>query len=150
MPDLYITKAHPNPAGKDKPGWDPPINQKLNEEWVEFKNITRSTLKMDGVSLFHRTFNQRCEATGDDNLNSFSGQLGPSQSVRVHTGSGQVYLDGETYHLYAGRSNFAWNNKCGDRVTLRVNGALTDWASYDPYPPDGIILHRMEGINQLG
>ena len=28
-------------------------------------------------------------------------------------------------------------------------GSLVDWASYDPKPPEGIVLNRIPGTNKL-
>lgn len=149
MPTLYVTKAHPNPAGKDKARWDPPTNEKLNDEWVEFANITSSKVSLGNVTLQHRTYDSQCNLTGEDMVTDFRGDLEPGGSVRVHTGSGQSYFDGVVHHVYAGRANFVWNNKCGDQVILRANDNLHDWAAYDPNPPEGAILRRKQGTNKL-
>jgi len=75
MASLHITKAHPNSAGKDKPWWGAPTNEKLNEEWVEFRNITVSKLRLVGVSLHHNTFDSNCRNTGESQLTTFTGEL---------------------------------------------------------------------------
>jgi hypothetical protein len=149
MASLYVTRAHPNPIGKDKLRWDPPSNEKLNEEWVEFRNITVSKLQLAGVSLHDNTYDSNCSSTGERQLTPFTGELESGGSVCVHTGAGQNSFDGDVHHLYLGRQNFVWNNRCGDRVVLRVNGDLLDWAYYDPNPPEGGVLRRREGTNKL-
>ena len=146
---LYVTKAHPNPVGKDKPRYQPPNNDKLNEEWIEFANNGSQTVAMDGVSLHDRTYDAHCKSTGERQLQSYTGTLAPGNTVRVHTGSGTSYDTGTVRHLYLGESNFVWNNGCGDQVILRRNTTLVDWAGYDPNPAEGVILARKPGTNKL-
>jgi len=150
MPDLLVTHALPNPAGKDRPYPYPPSNQQLNGEWVEFTNASARLLSLDGVTLLNYTFDSRCARTGEDALMVFKGGLGSGRSVRVHTGHGQPWDEGLVRHLYAGRSNYVWNNACGDTAVLRTGRRdVIDWASYDPAPPEGAILDRVPGTNKL-
>lgn len=146
---FYVTKAHPNPQGKDKPAYQAPSNDKLNQEWVEFKNISNAAVKLDGVTLHHLTFDGSCNKTGEDQLMSFQGELQSGYSIRAHTGSGTTYLEGTIYHLYAGRSNYAWNNACGDRATVKIAGKINDWAYYDPNPSEDVVLLRVTNTNKL-
>jgi hypothetical protein len=146
---LYVTYAHPNPVGKDRARTQPPTNAKLNEEWVQFANIGSSAVNMTGVSLHDRTFDQRCSATGERQLQTFEGSLSVGRSVRMHTGSGSPYNEGTVRHLYLERNNYVWNNACGDEVILRRGATLLDWAGYDPNPPEGTVLRRIKGTNRL-
>ena len=80
----------------------------------------------------------------------FTGGLASGRSIRVHSGAGSTWQDGVIWHMYAGRSNYAWNNACGDTAVLRdPSGSLSDWASYDAQPPDGSVLGRVPGTNKL-
>lgn len=147
MPDLYIVAAQPNPPGKDasRPGFT--TNQTLNEEWVEFEAVTARNLTGDELS--HLTFNNSCQRTGQDTIVRFGAvQLQRGQRVRVHTGSGTNQWLGNTLHVYAGRSWFAWNNWCGDRAILSYNGNAIDSAYYDPRPPEGELV-RQPGSDKL-
>jgi hypothetical protein len=146
---LYVTKAHPNPIGKDRLSYQAPSNEKLNEEWVEFTNTSNQAVDLQGTAVQHRTFNQRCDKTGYDELMSFKGQLQPVNSVRVHTGSGTPWQEGAVWHFYAGRRNFAWNNDCGDQVVLTRASTTLDWAEYDPNPSEGVVLKRLPHTNKL-
>jgi hypothetical protein len=149
MTDFYVTSAQPNPAGKDRPPYEGPSQRQLNQEWVEFMNTTQQTLGLDNLHLYHYTFDDRCKKTGEGHLISFRGGLSSGHSIRVHTGSGQVSSDGALHHLYLGRGNYVWNNACGDYVVLRLTGGtLSDWAKYDPNPPEG-ILRRVQSTNVL-
>jgi hypothetical protein len=146
---FYVTRAHPNPMGKDKARYQAPTNEKLNQEWLEFKNISSVPAKLDDVTLHHLTFDRSCSKTGEDHLMSFKGDLQPGYSIRVHTGSGTVSLAGTIYHLFAGRENYVWNNACGDRATVKRAGQINDWAYYDPHPREGVDLVRVANTNKL-
>lgn len=146
---FYITHAHPNPVGKDKPAHGAPTNEKLNQEWIQFKNIKAEDVDLSHLTLRHKTFNAWCQETGNDELMSFKGTLKSGHSIRVHTGSGTVYQEGLVWYLFASKGNFVWNNKCGDTVILRLGQSVNDHASYDPNPPEGVVLQRIQGTNKL-
>lgn len=150
MPDLLITRTLPNPAGKDRTPGHLVNNDQLNGEWIEFRNSTQKTLTIDGVSIAHHTFNSYCRQTDEDVLTSFTGPMPAGSSIRLHTGAGQPWDEGTIRHLYLGRGNYVWNNRCGDTALLRVaDGGLIDQASYDPNPPEGTILNRVLGTDRL-
>ena len=146
---LYVWKAHPNPIGRDHPWNQPPTNEKLNEEWVEFVNNAAQPIDLTGFTLHDYTFHAQCVKSGERELQSYTGTLASGYSIRVHTGSGQIYNAGSIWHFFLNRDNFVWNNACGDYVVLRQNTNLHDWARYEPNPPDGVILTRVAGTNLL-
>ena len=150
MTELYITKATPNPAGKDHAAGRPPTNDQLNGEWLEFKNTTQRVLSLDDIRLVHNTFNNYCTKTGEATFVNFKGGVAAGKSIRVHSGSGQGWWEGDVYHFYADHGNFVWNNKCGDTAFLRnpANQNL-DWASYAPNPGEGAVLLRVPNTNTL-
>ncbi len=146
MSALYIVAAQPNPPGKDS-ARGTATDHMLNQEWLEFAALQDRNLA--GDSLTNVTFNQWCQVTGADQLYRFaSGQLAAGKHVRVHTGRGTDYWDGNVWHAYAGRHWFAWNNTCGDRATLSFNGSVIDSAFYRPNPPEGVLV-RVEGTDEL-
>lgn len=150
MPDLLVTRALPNPAGKDRQYPHPPTNDQLNGEWVEFANASERTLSLEGVAMSHYTFDRRCSRTGEDQLTTFTGMLNSRRSIRLHTGRGQGWDEGTIRHLYAGRSNYVWNNVCGDTAVLRnASNEAIDWAAYEPEPPEGVVLNRLPGTHKL-
>lgn len=153
MADLEITRLLPNPAGKDRTPTNQVTNDQLNGEWVEFRNESGRDLRIDGVSITHRTFNNRCEAQSDDTLTTFNGVMPTGHSIRLHTGRGQAvddYRDPTLRHLFLNRGNFVWNNVCGDRAGLYVSsGAEIDYAYYDPRPPEGVALDRVADTHRL-
>lgn len=148
MPDLLVTCAVPNPAGKDR-SIHGVNNDQLNGEWVEFLNTTRGTFSLEGVALIHRTFNQYCEPTGDSGVTSFFGSLASGKSIRVHTGSGTDFWSGDLLHTFLNRGNYVWNNACGDVVILQKGTTTVDWAAYGKNPTGGKVLTRVSGQNYL-
>jgi hypothetical protein len=150
MSDLLVTRVLPNPPGKDRRPPLAPPNEKLVMEFMEFANVGRTPVDLQGVSAWHMTFNQSCSRTGEDQLMIFTGILQPGYSVRVHTGTGTAYVNGTVTHVFAARSNYAWNNVCGDVAVLRdAAGSLVDWAQYERNPPEGVVLNRVLGTNKL-
>lgn len=136
MATLYLTAIQPNPPGRDD----------LNEEWVEFEAVGGTRNLINDV-VTQLTFTDRCEVTGEVELIRFNaGQLNEGQRVRLHTGSGTATWRGNTYHMYLGRSWFVWNNRCGDRATIRYDKSVVDRAGYGPSPREG-VLYRVAGAN---
>jgi Lamin Tail Domain len=149
MPDIYITQALPNPAGKDRPPHGSPSNTQLNSEWLEFQNTSGKDLGLEGVSLLHQTFNSWCQRIGQESVTSFKGTLGAAKSIRVHTGKGEGAWEGPLFHFYLGRSNYVWNNTCGDAAVLAIGGGTIDQAGYSQNPAEGKLLRRVKGTNDL-
>lgn len=150
MGSLFVTQALPNPAGKDRSSYGA-ANDQLNREWVEFKNVAAGAVEMNGISIVHRTFDAYCTGTGYVELTGFtSGTLASGKSVRVHTGAGTNFWEGDAlFHFYLGRQGYVWNNRCGDTVVIQSNGSNVDWAAYSPNPGEGRILTRVYGENRL-
>jgi hypothetical protein len=151
MPDLYITRATPNPAGKDRTPAHQVTNDKLNGEWLQFQNIAQKNLDITDVRLDHNTYNYYGQKTGEETVVTLKGVLSAGKSIRVHTGSRtEGWWEGDVYHFYAGKGNFVWNNKPGDTAYIRTgSNAMVDWASYDPNPGEGEVLDRVQGTNKL-
>ena len=150
MPDLVVTRGLPNPAGKDRLSPYAPSDEQLNGEWIEFANPGDAAVPLTDVSINHYTFDRGCTKTGEDRLMTFAGALAVGRSVRIHTGRGEPWDEGTIRHLYAARGNYVWNNVCGDTAVLRNGrGEWIDWASYEPQPPEGIVLNRIPGTNKL-
>jgi hypothetical protein len=150
MPDLLITRALPNPAGKDRTPAHLVTNDQLNGEWIEFANMADHDLVIDGVRISDYTFNNYCHTTGERQLTTFTGSMPCGSSIRLHTGYGEPWNEGVIRHLYLNHDNFVWNNRCGDTATLRVQSpGEIDHATYDPHPPEGAILKRVPGTHRL-
>jgi hypothetical protein len=149
MFQLTVTRALPNPLGKDRTASHQVTNQQLNNEWIEFANTSAGKSPLDSLTLDHYTFNHACTKTGEDRVCGFTGWLESGQSMRVHTGSGTNYVEGLVIHVFLNRSNFIWNNQCGDTIVLRAGGSVVDWASYGGRPAEGAVLQRVPGTNLL-
>lgn len=144
-----VARTKPNPIGKDRNRYGGASATQLGAEWVDIKNVTSSAISLANVELYHRAY------SGADSrwarVMGFTGALGPGQVVRVHSGQvrpisvlRQEDLDGADHHVFSGHDNYVWNNAEGDSPGL-WNSAAKQWidsASYDPYPPEGIVLIR--------
>lgn len=141
-------RAQPNPPGKDTIWRGQASNERFNEEWIEFEAVAGDR-NIVGDEVYHLTFADTCTITGEANIVRFNqGQLSQGQRLQLHTGTGLGVWVGNVFHMYLGLGWFIWNNKCGDRATIRYNGGLIDTAGYAPGPPEGILV-RVPGTDRL-
>lgn len=152
MGNLLITKAKPNPFGKDRSTFLSQLLSQLPAEWIDFQNVGTQGVKLDNIALYHQTFDAFCRFLSFAPLLHVNGTLQPGEIVRVHSGH-QIpiaqlsYEDrlGADYHLFINFGNYVWNNSCGDKAGL-WDEFLKQWvdtAFYDPNPPEGAILRRI-------
>jgi hypothetical protein len=146
---LRIVKAKPNPAGKDRNGSFAPPAQ-LAGEWIDFVNDGNESFPLEAVSLWHVAYQPGCRDAKWDRVTTFSSSVPVGKVVRVHSGDPipleQMYPEdarGADYHVFTRRRNYVWNNDCGDTAALQYGQATEDSANYDPYPPEGAVLHRV-------
>lgn len=147
MKSLKITKAKPNPVGKDEYRYDIPASQ-LAGEWIQFENDGDEPYSLDNIEVNHIAYTvsgQKWEVVID-----LRGILQVGQSVRVHSGGGpesvlyMVDKMGADYHVFTGKG-YIWNNDRIDRPALwNIQTKIwEDETSYDANPGDGIILVRI-------
>lgn len=151
MKTLQTSRLKPNPTGKDRDRYGHASTAQLGAEWVDIQNTGSSPVVMNGVKLYHIAF-VNAKPSHWELIMSFTGTLGAGEVVRIHGGHGPESAlnpqdrSGATYHLFTNRDQYVWNNAEGDtsRITEPSgNGeAETDKASYDPYPPEGVVLVR--------
>jgi hypothetical protein len=148
MKSLLLTQIKPNPFGKDRSRHGASAAQ-LGAEWVDFKNAGTLGVPLDDDVLYHRAFSGGTSSWKQ--VMTFSGTLAPGKIVRVHAGRlrevsvlRQEDIDGAHHHLFTGEDQYIWNNAEGDTAGL-WDSAVKQWidqASYDPNPPEGVILVR--------
>jgi len=152
MKTLRVVQLKPNPIGKDRDRFGAPSPAQLGAEWVDFKNTGAVAVDLQNVRLYHVAY-----APGElyghwEEIMSFQGSLPRGQVVRVHSGQTRDIsvlrredLLGADYHLFTGRDAYAWNNQKGDTAALSDGSVsnLIDRASYDPKPPEGVVLVRI-------
>ncbi|MCB1103357.1 MAG: hypothetical protein H7A44_08120 [Opitutaceae bacterium] len=158
MPNLTVTRAKPNPAGRDRANGRS-LPAQLLGEWVDITNTATTAISLGGSGLTHREYDAQGQLKQESTVywqGSARQVLQPGQVLRVHTGresdrAAMSYQDsvGAHYHAFAESYNFVLNNAQGDepsiwakdrndRWSIRIDGA---W--YSPYPPEGIALRRM-------
>lgn len=153
MKTLTINQLKPNPAGKDRPRVGPLDPSQLAAEWVDIKNTGNCAIDLGGVQLYDRAFSAshpEGEWRAILTLERFS--LPPARTLRVHSGRNRGIAviraedrEGSDYFIFTGRDEYVWNNKEGDTAALwdSYEQRTIDAASYDPNPPDGVILVRV-------
>lgn len=151
MKTLQISRLKPNPSGKDKDRFGYAPAAQLGAEWVDIRNSGSAAVQLDGVKLFHVAFTNGSPSHWEE-IMTFKGTLDAGAVLRVHAGKGPESalrpedLHGARHHLFTNRDRYVWNNAEGDTARLTEpsnNGDLeTDKASYDPYPPEGVVLVR--------
>ena len=151
---IQITKAKPNPVGKDKSKWTPKPEQLLGE-WADLKNVGDANVSLSAMHLAHREFSAGCVPKDAPVIywNGPSTVLKVGETVRVHTGrSGDSWAmaavdkSGVEHHAYGEKGSFVLNNDCGDALTVWWKDKDGKWhcddsATYDVSPPEGAILY---------
>jgi hypothetical protein len=147
---LLITKAKPNPAGKDRVGqFFTPATQ-LAAEWVDFQNITATPINITGVQMYHLAYLQNGSTEWELAI-ELSGTIQSGEIVRVHSGNpiplAQMNYEDQTganYHVFTGK-NYIWNNHRIDRPGLwyKPNRQWIDQTDYDAPVGEGRILQRI-------
>ena len=150
MGTLYLTQIQPNPPGRDTVSPGKATAAQLNIEWVQVTLIGTDGRSLQGDRLDHSTYSSTgCMLLGNEKVIEFaSGTLLPGQSMRVHTGPGESWWEGNLVHTYAGRNWFLWNNRCGDKAVFSFGQSVIDWAAYTPNPREGVLV-RQQGTNRF-
>ncbi len=157
MPNLTVTRAKPNPAGRDRANGRPIVSQLLGE-WVDLTNTASTAINLGGAGLTHRTYDAQGRLEPNSTIywqGSAAIVLQPGQVLRVHTGRESDrgvmnYEDsvGAHYHAFAESNNFVLNNAQGDEPSIWAKDSNGRWsiridgAWYSPHPPEGAVLRR--------
>lgn len=149
MKTIQTSQLKPNPAGKDRTKTGASETQ-LAAEWVDIKNTGRSSVNLTGISLYHKAF-KRDGSFEWDLVVKLSGEIGAGQVLRIHSGKGPFSVVraedkvGSDYYMFTGQSRYIWNNDHSDTSLLWQPSTelRIDEASYDAYPPEGVILQRV-------
>lgn len=152
MKTLSVTQLKPNPAGKDRSRSGNLNPSQLASEWIDIKNIGSYDVNLENVELNHRAFSPSHPQGQWAPVLAFAKFLLPAgKTVRVHAGQSRELLvirpedrQGAEYHCFIGRDAYVWNNAEGDTAGLwdLTSQHWIDAASYDPNPPEGLILIR--------
>lgn len=147
---LLITKAKPNPAGKDRIGRTLTPAVQLAAEWVDIKNNGGTPVDLSSVELYHWAYPALRKAEWEL-ATGFSGVLDAGQTMRVHSGEpialSQMHFEdrnGAEHHVFT-RKNYIWNNDKTDHPMLwyKASGQELDRATYDAPVAGGRILTRI-------
>ena len=152
MKTLMITQLKPNPAGKDRQPFGPIDPSQLAAEWVDIKNMGATGVNTRGVEVNNKAFRPGDTEGHWRAVVALPDFVLPTGAVlRLHSGKGGDYgviraedNAGSDYRMFTGRNDYVWNNREGDTAALWDLGAQQwiDGASYDPNPPEGVVLVR--------
>jgi hypothetical protein len=147
---LLIIRLKPNPVGKDRPPQGGPTPTQLAAEWVDFRNDTGQSVKLNGVALYHLAYALNGQ-TSWQRITGFTGDLPAGEIVRVHSGRVRdlavISADdraGAHYHVFTGDDAYVWNNRQGDAPLLQneTQKQTVDKTWYAANPPEGVVLVR--------
>jgi len=150
MPEIYISRIKPNPAGKDRTRHGGATIAQLGAEWVDIYNNTSRPISLVGIALYHKVFRPGQQPEWDKVVD-LVGTLPAGQTLRIHSGQKRSLdllhtadVQGAALHSFTGRDAYVWNNAEGDSPALwrASNKSWVDQTSYDPNPAEGAILTR--------
>ncbi|HWC23463.1 MAG TPA: lamin tail domain-containing protein [Flexivirga sp.] len=121
----------------DQPGADMPYtNTRLNNEYVQVKNVTRKTISLSGYTIRDRGYKHTYRFPS-------TFRLGAGKTVTVHTGKGR----NTSANLYWGMRSMAWNN--GTRAGVVADTAYlfrsSSKVTYCNYIPTAAQLRAKTG-----
>lgn len=148
--NLLITKAKPNPSGKDRVGraFTPAVQ--LAAEWVDFQNIASTAINLNGTQMYHVAYLPN-GTTEWELVIELSGTIQPREIVRIHSGNPMPLTQmnfqdtiGANYHVFT-KKDYIWNNDKIDRPYLwyKPTQQKIDLTYYDAWPTEGKILQRI-------
>ncbi len=146
---LLITKAKPNPSGRDRIGRTLTPVAQLAGEWVDIQNTGNAPINLTGVELYHWAY--LAQGGEWELVTGFSGVLGAGLIVRVHSGNpiplAQMHHEdqvGANYHMFSGR-NYVWNNYQNDypRLWYKPTRQWLDETVYAAPAAEGKIFTRV-------
>lgn len=150
---MKSVRIKPNPTGKDRNRRGQATAAQLGAEWVDLKNEGTIAVTLNGLSLHHVAYSGTSDKGTWERVRGFTGSLGAGKVMRVHSGSGPVTaldaadLVGADEHVFTNKDKYIWNNDRGDCSALQKDGESEkfDMCWYDPTPPEGVILQRVNG-----
>ena len=143
---IYRMKLGPTGTGQSQPSHGKP------EEWFDVRNDGSAGVRTSGLCLYHLEYPS---AEGEPEyrlvLNLPECSLKPGEILRVHSGPRRelsaLYPEDRTgahQHAFTGDEARCWNRREGDTAVLyaEATNEMTDSVSYDPNPPEGVVLWR--------
>lgn len=147
---ISISKAKPNPSGKDRIGRTLTPPAQLAGEWVDIKNTGTTAVSFANLELYHIAYTGLASSEWELVM-GFTGELPAGQTVRIHSGDKiplaqmhPVDIAGADHHVFTGK-NYVWNNDRIDKPSVwnKVTKAWVDQTVYSANPGEGRILTRV-------
>jgi hypothetical protein len=146
---LYRLKL--GPTGADRPSTG---TQQFRQpgDWVDVRNEGPSATRINGLCLYH------LEHLGPGTQPEYrfivtlpECSLKPGEVLRLHSGPRRdlalLYAEdrnGADWHVFTSGESHFWNRRDGDTALLYAAASkeTTDVATFDPNPPEGVVLWR--------
>jgi hypothetical protein len=148
---IRVYRMKLGPTGPDRIQDGSPSHGKPGE-WVDVRNDGSASVRTSGLCFYHLAYpssDGEPECRFVVTLPEYS--LKPGEVLRVHSGPrrdvSELYSEDRTgadRHAFAGGEARIWNRREGDTAVLYALATKerTDSVSYDPNPPEGVILWR--------
>jgi hypothetical protein len=149
---ISVHRLSPHPQGKDRYRQSSPTAELLGGEWVDIRNNGSGMVSLKGIGLYHAASSN---ANGKRDLQLVVHLpdcfLKPGEILRLHAGQSRELSvlrvadrTGANWHCFTGEDACVWNIREGDTATLYdlANKEVVDSGSYDPGPPEGVVLYR--------
>ena len=121
-------------------------------EWFDVRNDGSASVRTSGLCLYHLEYPS---SEGEPEYRFVATlpecSLKPGEILRVHSGPRRdlaaLYSEDRTgadQHAFTGGEARVWNRREGDTAVLYAQATkeTTDSVSYDPNPPEGVVLWR--------
>ncbi len=122
------------------------------DEWFDVRNDGSASVRTNGLCLYHLEYpSSEGEPEYKFVVTLPDCSLKPGEILRVHSGPRRdlsaLYSEDRTgadQHAFTGGEARVWNRREGDTAVLYALATkeTTDSVSYDPNPPEGVVLWR--------
>ena len=139
------------PAGADRSQYGIPPSRKQGD-WVDVRNEGAASVRTNGLCLYHLEYPSPGGAPEYRFVVTLPEcSLKPGEVLRLHCGPRRdvsaLYVEdrsGADWHAFTGGEACLWNRLEGDTAVLYevAKKETIDSVSYDPDPPEGIVLQR--------
>jgi hypothetical protein len=139
------------PAGTGRSQYGSPSHGKPGE-WFDVRNDGSASVRTSGLCLYHLEYpSSEGEPEYRFVVTLPECWLKPGEILRVHSGPRRdlstLYSEDRTgadRHAFTGGEARVWNRRQGDTAVLYALATkeTTDSVSYDPDPPEGVVLWR--------
>jgi hypothetical protein len=149
--DIRVYRMRLGPTETDRTPYGSESHRKPGE-WIDVRNDGSANARTSGLCLYHLEYpNPDVEPEYRFVVTLPECSLKPGGILRVHSGPRRELSalheedrNGADWHAFTAGEARVWNHLQGDTAVLYALATrdTTDSASYDPNPPEGVVLER--------